>query len=278
MLVSMEKVLNKAAAQGYGVVAPNVYNAATVEAAFQAADEFQSPLIMDVYDELDIEKIADAVQFFSKRYAHIATVLNLDHSKTYEVAVRAIRCGFTSIMADRSSLAFEENVRQVAEIVKMAHAVGVSVEAELGHVGQGVQYAQDRDAGLTRVEEAQTYIERTQVDALAVAVGTAHGRYVGTPSLDFERLADLKKRCSVPLVLHGGSSSGDANLKKAVETGISKVNIGTDLRTAGAAAVTEYLQGCEYPDYVKMIEAGQVGYKEMIQHYMTLFGSKGKNE
>ena len=278
MLVSMEKVLNKAAAQGYGVVAPNVYNAATVEAAFQAADEFQSPLIMDVYDELDIEKIADAVQFFSKRYAHIATVLNLDHSKTYEVAVRAIRCGFTSIMADRSSLAFEENVRQVAEIVKMAHAVGVSVEAELGHVGQGVQYAQDRDAGLTRVEEAKTYIERTQVDALAVAVGTAHGRYVGTPSLDFERLADLKKRCSVPLVLHGGSSSGDANLKKAVETGISKVNIGTDLRTAGAAAVTEYLQGCEYPDYVKMIEAGQVGYKEMIQHYMTLFGSKGKNE
>lgn len=278
MLVSMERVLNRAAAEGYGVVAPNVYNAATVEAAFQAADEFHSPLIMDVYDELDIEKIADAVRFFAKRYDHIATVLNLDHSKTYEVAVRAIRCGFTSIMADRSNLEFEENVRQVSEIVKMAHAVGVSVEAELGHVGQGAQYAKDRDAGLTRVEEAETYIERTQVDALAVAVGTAHGRYVGTPSLDFERLADLKARCSVPLVLHGGSSSGDANLRKAVETGISKVNIGTDLRTAGAAAVTAYLDGCEYPDYVKMIDTGQVGYKEMIQHYMTLFGSRGKNE
>ena len=278
MLVSMEKILNKAAQGGYGVVAPNVYNGATVEAAFKAADELRSPLILDVYDELDIEKIAEAVRFFSNRYSQVTAALNLDHSKTFQVAIRALRCGFTSLMVDRSSLPFEDNAREVAELVKISHAVGVSVEAELGHVGQGAQYTQDRDIGLTNVDEAVEYIQRTQVDALAVAVGTAHGRYMATPKLDFDRLAQLKKICTVPLVLHGGSSSGDENLKKAVETGITKVNIGTDLRMAGAKAVTEYLQGCDYPDYVQMINHGAVGYKEMIQHYMVLFGCDHKDQ
>ena len=251
MLVSMDVILNKAGKEGYGVVAPNVYNGATVEAAFKAALELKSPLIMDVYDELDIEKIADAAHFFSRRYQNVTAALNLDHGKTFDVAVRAIRCGFTSVMADRSNLNFEENIREVSEIVRMAKAVGVSVEAELGHVGKGLQYNKDREIGLTQVDEAAEYIERTAIDALAVAVGTAHGRYEVTPTLDFERLTKLKSICPIPLVLHGGSSSGDQNLKSAVDKGISKVNIATDLKTAGAKTVIEYLKNEKYSDYIK---------------------------
>ena len=276
MFVSMDKILNKAAAEEYGVVAPNVYNLETVGAGFKAAIELKSPLIMDVYDALDLELIAEAAKFFSKRYPEVTVALNLDHGKSYEVAVKAIRYGFTSVMVDRSSLAFEDNIKQVREIVKMAHAIGVSVESELGHVGQGITYDNDRDNGLTKVSEAVEYINKTGVDCLAVAVGTAHGRYVGTPHLDFERLAELKAICKVPLVLHGGSSSGDENLKKAVGTGITKVNIGTDLKTAGALGAKEYLERTEFPSLIEMIDCGVEGYKEKIKHYMVLFGCNNR--
>mgnify|MGYP000846012916 CR=1 FL=1 len=272
MLVSMDKILNKAAKEGYGVVAPNVFNAETVEAAYKAAIEAKSPLIMDCAGILDLELISEVVRFFSKRYPEVTAALNLDHGKDYEVAVKAIRNGFTSIMVDRSTLPFEENVKQVAEVVKMAHAVGVSVESELGHVGQGVTYDNDRDAGLTNVDEAVDYINQTGVDCLAVSVGTAHGRYIGTPHIDFNRLAELKAKCSVPLVLHGGSSSGDDNLRKAVEIGIAKVNIGTDLRTAGAIKVKENLVKAEFPNLAEIYADGTEGYKEMLKHYMMLFG------
>ena len=136
-------------------------------------------------------------------------------------------------MVDRSTLSFEDNVAQVADVVRIAHAVGVSVEAELGHVGQGVEYEATRDAGLTHPEEAAEFVERTGVDCLAVAVGTSHGVYKGTPHLEFDLLSTLASDLEIPLVLHGGSGTGDENLRRAVKTGIQKVNLYTDLGEAG---------------------------------------------
>ena len=173
----------------------------------------------------------------------------------------------------------------------IAHAVGVSVEAELGHVGQGFEYEQTRDCGLTRKEEAIDFVKQTNVDALAVSVGTSHGTYHGTPKLEFELLADLHQMVEVPLVLHGGSGTGDDNLKKAVQTGIQKVNLCTDLSNAGLETLKGYLQidydhmkkdgslgefGNKTANMFDLSNEMRIGYKEALKHYITLFGSVNK--
>ena len=193
-------------------------------------------------------------------------------------------------MIDRSTLLYEENVREVKEIVKVAHAVGVSVEAELGHVGQGDEYEETRDAGLTKLEEAQSYVEETGIDCLAVAVGTSHGVYKGTPHLEFELLSTLSKEIKIPLVLHGGSGTGDDNLAKAVKTGIQKVNLNTDLSEAGKNALRKALESSAPRKDVKAagefapkkmnmqqtIAAGTEGFQEVLEHYMRLFDSQNR--
>ena len=174
-------------------------------------------------------------------------------------------------MVDRSTLPYEQNVAEVKDLVKVAHALGVSVEAELGHVGQGASYAADRDAGLTKPEEAVKYIEDTGIDMLAVAVGTAHGEYVGTPHIDFDRLVEIKKATNgFPLVLHGGSGSGDENLKKACQLGINKVNIYTDLAKAAVRQINE--------DGVPGMIWNSItnGIVKQISYYIELFGGKDK--
>ena len=148
----------------------------------------------------------------------------------------------------------------------MAHAVGVSVEAELGHVGQGLQYSVDRDAALTDPDQAKDYCDKTGIDMLAVAIGTAHGEYKGTPYLDFDRLHKIFDTVKVPLVLHGGSGTGDENLAKATREGISKVNLATDLYKAGSAAVYDE-EAVAFQVYGTFFE----GYKDKLVHYMKLF-------
>lgn len=276
MLVPMNVILEKAARENYGVAAPNVFNMDTVLATFQAASELKAPLIIDCADKFDLEVIGELTRFYEKKYPEVPVALNLDHGKTYGAAVRAIKAGFTSVMVDRSQMPFEDNVRETAEIVKMAHAVGVSVEAELGHVGRGSNYSEDRDAGLTAPADALKFVEKTSVDCLAIAIGTAHGQYVGTPVLDYDRLMQIRKIVSVPLVLHGGSSTGDENLKKAVELGIAKVNLSTDLNMAGAKQVKELIGREASPSLLAITLEGAAGYKEMLKHYMKLFNSAGR--
>ena len=180
---------------------------------------------------------------FLTRLADASSVrlrINLDHGGSYEEVMSALRAGFTSIMVNRSVLPYEENVKEVSEIVKIAHAMGVSVEAELGHVGQGDNYAVDGKTALTDPEEAKKYIEETGVDMLAVAIGTAHGAYVGTPKIHFDRLQEIKKVTGdFPLALHGGSRfQGDENLRKVCQMGINKVNVCNDLMRAACDTVT----------------------------------------
>ena len=270
MLVTMKSILDAAREGGYGVTAPNVNNEDTVCAAIEAAEEHRAPMIIDIgFTQPSNQNIVDFGRFveYRAKAASVPVAINLDHGGEYAHAIWAIRAGFTSIMVDRSSLPYEENVAQVKELVKVAHAVDVSVEAELGHVGDGDNYAVDRDAALTDPNQAKDYVEQTGIDCLAVAIGTAHGPYVGTPYLDFPLLHKIYREVSVPLVLHGGSGTGDENLAKATREGISKVNLATDVYTAG-------MNNC-YEKHPEMARAGYAyikeGYKNMLIHYMQLF-------
>ena len=217
--------------------APNVFDKESVEAAFNAAEELDSPVILDVGYAMGIEETGMIAKYYGTKHPRIPWALNLEHGGPFEHVILAIRSGYSSVMVDRSTLSFEDNVAQVADVVRIAHAVGISVEAELGHVGQGVEYEQTRDAGLTHPEEAVSFVEETGVDCLAVAVGTSHGAYKGTPHLEFELLETIAKSVDVPLVLHGGSGTGDDLIAKAIKCGIQKVNLWTDLSQASTLAV-----------------------------------------
>ena len=269
MLVTSKQILEIARADGYAVTAPNTNNEDCVRAAIEAAVENKSAMILDLNfgAHPDIVYFGRAVEILAKS-APVPIAIQQDHGAKFEHAIWAIRAGYTSVMADRSTLPFEENVAQVAEITKIAHAVDVSVEAELGHVGVGLQYDADRNAGLTDPDQAAEYVARTGIDALAIAIGTAHGVYKGTPYLDFPLLHKCFDIVKIPLVLHGGSGTGDENLAKAAREGISKVNLATDLMMAGAKAWNDAGIVSAGPGY----KAIKQGFKDMLIHYMKLFG------
>lgn len=276
MLVTMKEMLQKARREGYGVIAPSIHDSdSNVAMAIEAAEELRSPVILNIgYGAFtDLEFQIRIARMRAER-ATIPVAINQDHGATYEQSIRCIHYGYTSVMPDRSMLSFEENIREVSAIVEVAHACGVSVEAELGHVGVGLQYEVDRDAALTDPALAKEYVERTGVDCLAIAIGTAHGVYSGVPYLDFPRLAEIAAVVDVPLVLHGGSGTGDENLAKACTMGISKVNVGTECRH-GAANI---MRSDDYKNdaYARPFRTINLGYKAVILHYMKLFGSVGK--
>ena len=275
MYISMIELMKKAREGHYCVPAIAVENEQSVRAAIQAAEEKKSPLIMIALYKVnpDIHYFGRIVEDLAIR-AKVPVAMCQDHGGTYAEAMWAIRAGFTDVMVDRSTLPFEENIAQVSEIVKVAHAVGVGVEAELGHVGMANQYETDGTGGFTVPEEAIEFVERTGVDALAVAIGTAHGVYSGVPKLQFDLLAELREKVPVPLVLHGGSGTGDENLKKACQMGICKLNISNDLKRGAIANLNEKCKDGmgAYAMYPLLYE----GYKNVAAHYMTLCGSEGK--
>lgn len=291
MILPMHTLLEDAKKRGYGIAAPNVFNRETIEAAYQAATELRAPVILDVHGVHGVYECAEIARFFDKRYPQVPTALNLDHGGAYELIISAIHAGFSSVMVDRSTCPYGQNAAEVREIVRIAHAVGISVEAELGHVGQGDEYDQTRDAGLTRPEEAVRYIEETGADCLAVAVGTSHGMYKGTPKIDFDLLDVLTREVPVPLVLHGGSGTGDDNLQNAIRHGIQKINLNTDLNEGGLARVkAACAEDFRIPapgkvkdemstrrmNFQQLIMCGAEGWKESLKYYMELFGSANK--
>ena len=269
MYISMIELMKKAREGHYCVPAIAVENEHSVRAAIQAAEEKKSPLIMIALYKVnpDIHYFGRIVEDLAIR-AKVPVAMCQDHGGTYAEAMWAIRAGFTDVMVDRSTLPFEENIAQVSEIVKVAHAVGVGVEAELGHVAMG------DESVFTRPDEAKRFVEETGVDALAVAIGTAHGAYKDVPKLQFDLLAELREKVPVPLVLHGGSGTGDENLKKACQMGICKLNISNDLKRGAIANLNEKCKDGmgAYAMYPLLYE----GYKNVAAHYMTLCGSEGK--
>ncbi|MCF3944095.1 class II fructose-bisphosphate aldolase [Oceanobacillus alkalisoli] len=293
MLIPMKDLLDDAKKRRYGIAAPNVFNLESVEAAFQAARELNAPIILDCAPAHGIEEVSAIAHFFASKYRDVSAALNLDHGDTFEAAIRAIRSGFTSVMVDRSTLPYKDNVDQVTEITKIAHAVGVSVEAELGHVGVGLNYNETRDKGLTNPDQAADFVKKTNIDCLAVAVGTSHGNYKGEPYLEFDLIETIERNVNIPLVLHGGSGTGDINLQRAIALGIQKINLFTDLNKEGMEQLKSYVAK-EVPDNIdgdnddefsegvmklNIREASQEsmkGYKTALKYYMKLFGSANK--
>ena len=265
----------KAKAEGYAVPATNVDHDHNVRAAIEAAEEMNSPLILNMTPTAnpDMEFFGPIAAEMARRSSQLIC-LNLDHGKTFDQCLLGVRSGFTNIMIDRSTLPFEENVKQVKEMVDICHALGLTVEGELGHVGMGDNYAVDGNQALTKVDEAVAFVEQTGVDALAVAIGTAHGAYKGTPNIRFELLHELRDAVQVPLVLHGGSGSGDENLARCAREGINKLNLSNDLKKAAIEnLVNRDLSGnTVYQLYPLLAE----GFKNKIKHYIGICGCAGK--
>lgn len=275
MLVSMIELMEKARKEGYCIPAPAIDNEHSLRAAIEAAEEKNSPVIL-----ISLYKVNPDICYFGRIITDLAIRSSVpiaicqDHGSTYEEAIWAIRAGFTDIMVDRSSLPFKENVAQVKEIVKVAHAVGVGVEAELGHVGFADNYNEDDSSGFTVPEEAIQFVEETGVDALAVAIGTAHGAYKGIPKLQFELLEELNKKVPVPLVMHGGSGTGEKNLKKACSMGISKLNISNDLKRGAIDNLN--LHNTDKMGAYRLYPLLAEGYKDVLKNYIDICGSAGK--
>ena len=244
MLVTLNEVLPEAKAGKYAVGLFNTVNLEMAKGVIAAAEEMDSPVIIGTAEALlpyaSLEHLSSFLIPMAKN-AKVPVVLHFDHGLTPELIVKAMDLGFTSVMYDCSTLPFEENSRRVAELVKAAHARGVSVEAELGHVGSAdgnsAEKSEDNDTPVfTDPDEARLFYENTGCDALAVAVGTAHGAYKSAPKLDFERLKKISEAVAAPLVMHGGSGLTDNDFRRSMENGISKVNIFTDINCAAANA------------------------------------------
>lgn len=281
MYVTMKSILQKAHQGNYAVVAANCINLETARAVVSAAEEENAPIIVNLGQGHMINHanglfIAFMVKHLAEK-ASIPVALNLDHGRDFDKIAMAVKYGFSSVMIDASTYPLEENITRTKEVVKLAHALGITVEAELGHVGMGSNYNQSEVAQLyTDPQEAKYFIAETGVDALAVAVGTAHGVYKGTPHIDFERLHELKQILQMPLVLHGGSGTGDENLQKAVELGINKVNIFTDSMIAIQEMIVAQLKNQPDTDFLKLMMLAEQTMKEKIKHYIRLFGSVNK--
>lgn len=276
MLVSINEMLGRAKAEGYGVPAVSAGNEVTLRASIEEAEKANSPLIVLVgyYMTDAVNYYARLIEDFSKA-ASVPVTAMWDHSSNFKQSVRGIRAGFPSIMVDRSSLPYEENAAQVAEMVRFAHAVDIGVEAEIGHVGGADEnMGENSDAALTVPEEAVRFVKDTDCDCLAVAIGTAHGVYKGEPKLRFDLLKELAQKVPVPLVLHGGSGTGDENISKACRMGICKVNVANELMKASYDALIESgMEGNKLYQFWPVLEKG---YRKHVAHLFEVCGCAGK--
>ena len=281
MYVSMKEMLLHAHRNGYAVMAINCTNMEQAKAIVQAAKEECSAVIINVsprqmkahaHGEIMVPMVRSLAETVD-----VPVAFNLDHGGNYEDILYAIRCGFSSVMIDSSSYKFEENVRRTSLIVSLAHSMGMSCEAELGHVGQAIEADNTKLDLYTNPEQAKEFVERTGCDCLAVAIGTAHGSYPRgfVPKLDFDRLKLLKKTLEMPLVLHGGSGAGE-EIRKAVACGINKINVCTDLFKYGRQSMVDAIGRNPDIDYMDVNIAVQNAMKEYIKSYMRLIGSSGQ--
>lgn len=231
MLVKFDEILSMAEKGGFAIPAFNVYNMETVMGVIAAAEEMKAPVILQNYSRLFTNDegfhVAPVVLAAAER-ASIPVCYHLDHGAGETEVVRALRYGATGIMIDKSLLSMDENIAYTKKIVEMCSAVSIAVEGEIGHVGVAAQ-GDEQTTEYTTADEAKKFVEGTGVRALAVAVGTAHGRYKKAPKLAIERIAEINGAVDAALVLHGGSGVPDEEIRAAIKAGIRKINFGTDL-------------------------------------------------
>ncbi|MGM0166135.1 fructose-bisphosphate aldolase, class II [Enterococcus sp. AZ135] len=262
MLVNMKEALLEARKEKKAIAAFNVPNLEMVRAAIQAAEELNVPVILQHAEGhgsmISLEEIGPIMLQYAQR-SKVPVVVHLDHGRSFKVIMQAMKLGFTSVMIDTSDLPFEENVARTKEIVKAAHSLGVSVEAELGHVftssiGGGEGRAPDDNqigdmAIYTDPLQAKEFVEATGVDCLAVAFGTVHGIYLKEPKLDLKRVEEIYEAVKIPLVMHGGSGVEAQDYQIAIENGITKINYYTYTNKAGAIALKNFLNNEDTQDY-----------------------------
>jgi len=232
-LQKVSQILKDADKRNTAVIAFDTFNYESIAWLIDVAEEEQIPVIQMLYpgfkSYIPFDVYASTIKTLAEK-VKIPIGIHLDHCRSYEEILQAIHAGFPSVMFDGSALPFEENVRITSKVVEAAHAMGVDVEAELGLVGTASKVEDFKDESLyTKPEEAKEFVERTGVDYLAIAIGSAHGNYITVPKLDLDRLSAVNNTIDTPLVLHGGTGIPDDQLKKAFKKGINKLNVGTEL-------------------------------------------------
>ncbi|MEA5018498.1 MAG: class II fructose-bisphosphate aldolase [Erysipelotrichaceae bacterium] len=282
MYVSMKDILEDAHKNNYAVMAVNSINMEMARAVISAAEEERSPIIVNIgMGQMTKHANGNVMVPLIKQLAKEAKVpvaLNHDHGQSLDFIIKCIQDGFSSVMIDASSFSFEENVKRTSTIVKLAHPHNICVEAELGHVGQAADADNTKLDLYTDPSQAKLFVELTGIDALAVAVGTAHGNYPKgyIPKLDFERLSLLKKTLNMPLVLHGGSGSGEENICKAVACGINKINVCTDAFNVAQAAMVKKMEDNPKADYLDLCITAEAAIKEFVRSYIRMIGSNDR--
>lgn len=283
MLVTMNEVLRDAKKGHYAV---GLFNAVTLELAqgiIAAAEETGSPVIFGTAEVLlpynSLEDLAMILVPMAKR-ASVPVVVHLDHGLHKETCLQALELGFSSIMYDCSLDSYEDNCRKVKEMADIAHSYGASIEGEIGHIGgaEGAATAeQQEDASkyYTTPEEAKDFVDKTGVDALAIAVGTAHGAYKLPPKLDFDRIRKIANTVDTPLVLHGGSGLTDDDFRKAIEAGISKVNIFTDINVSAVEAALRHFTEMN-KGIIDLLPSVRNAVQKSVMEKMRLFGCCNK--
>lgn len=276
----MNDILLPAKEGKYGVGFFNAVNVEMARAIIETAEELKAPVMIGTAEVLlpamELDLVANYLIPMAKK-ATVPVCVHYDHGLTFERCMQAVKLGFTSVMYDCSTAPYEENITKVAEMVKICHAMGVTVEAELGHVGDnaGSGKLTNPEDYFTNPDTAVDYVKRTGVDSLAVAVGNAHGDYAFPPKLDFDRIQIISGKTNLPLVLHGGSGLADADFKNAVRLGVSKINIFTDIDKAGKAGVEAGIAAGERT-MMGLIPYEIKAMKEVVAEKIKLFGSEGK--
>ncbi len=277
MLVNLNDILFDAQKRKYAVGLFNFVDTDLLEATISAAEEMRSPIIIGTAEVLlpygELKLLAPAMVEAAKR-ASVPVVVHYDHGLTFNRCMEALQLGFSSIMYDGSAESIKENRETTRQIVKIAHAFGATVEGEVGHVGLADQ-GDDTNANFyTTVEEACTFVQETGVDALAIAIGTAHGAYTAKPHLDIARLSDIHRALETPLVLHGGSGLSDEDFQNTIRHGITKINIFTDLCEGGLRGIQEGLTN--RLSYLEIRNRKVASAKQTVLEKIRLFGSDGK--
>ncbi len=284
MLVNMNDVLKPAQKGKYAVGLFNAVNLELARGIIAAAEKTQSPVIMGTAEVLLPYGPLDEVSYYlipMAKKANVPVVVHLDHGLNKETCIKALELGFTSIMYDCSTDPYDVNVQKVKEMAEIAHSYGATIEGELGHVGdnegsaEGSSHLADPSKYFTDPKLAKDYVQKTGVDALAIAVGNAHGAYKLPPKLDFARIETIRKTIDVPLVLHGGSGLTDNDFRKAIEKGISKVNIFTDINIAAVKAEFRQFTSMD-KGIIDLIPAAVEAIKQEVLKKLELFGSVGK--
>ena len=280
MLVNMNDVLLPAKEGRYGVGFFDTVNVEMARAVIETAEELRAPVMIGTAEVLlpfmELDLVANFIVPMAKK-ASVPVCVHYDHGMTFAKCMQAIQTGHTSVMYDCSTADYETNVAGVTEMVKICHAMGITVEAELGHVGDNAgkgKLANPSDY-YTDPEQAADFTARTGVDSLAVAVGNAHGDYAFPPKLDFDRIRTIAGKTGLPLVLHGGSGLSDDDFRQAVQEGICKINIFTDMDKAGRNGVEEGIRsGAKGMSQLMRYEIDAM--KEVVREKILLFGSDGK--